>query len=222
MIFEDRRAAGRALGALLTESARAWKDPVVIALPRGGVPVGFEVSRALGAALDILAVRKVGAPGQPELALGAVAGGAPPLVFLNEAVIREARPSPAYLDEEIARQTERLARFEADLRRGVPALPRAGRDIVLVDDGLATGATARAAVQRLREDSPRRLLLAVPVAPSDTLAAFRRLVDEAVCLQVPGDFRAVGDHYRDFGPVPDEEVYRLLRQSRLIFSALSK
>ncbi|MBL0057567.1 MAG: phosphoribosyltransferase [Elusimicrobia bacterium] len=209
MIFEDRRAAGRALAGALARWPGPWINPLVIALPRGGVPVGHEVALSLRAEFDILCVRKLGAPGRPELAIGALADGGEPLTVLNQGIISQLGVSPSYVEEEIARQTRRLAQLEKALRQGRPVVPRRGRDVVLVDDGLATGATARAALQRLRRDDVHRLILAVPVSPPEILKEFRALTDGVVCLHSPPDFNAVGAYYAHFGPVSEIEVLQL-------------
>lgn len=214
MIFEDRRAAGRALAGALARRSGPWKDPLVIALPRGGVPVGYEVALSLRAEFDILCVRKLGAPGRPELAIGALADGGDSTPVLNSDLIVQLDVSRDYVEEEISRQTERLTQLEKVLRQDRPVLPRRGRDVILVDDGLATGATARAALQRLRRDSVHRLILAVPVSPPEILEEFRDLADEVVCVHSPSDFKAVGAYYAQFDPVSENEVLQLTASRR--------
>jgi len=209
-MFRDRRDAGRQLAAALLPLQLA--DPVVLALPRGGVPVAAEVARALRAPLDLLLVRKIGAPGQPELAVAAVAeGGA---LAVNEDLVDAAGASREYIDEQAREQTREIERRRALYLGARAALPVLGRSAVVVDDGIATGATVRAAVQLLRQRGPARVVLAVPVAPRDSLDALRPLVDELVCLQSPSEFHAVGAHYLEFDQVEDREVVELLAQAQ--------
>ena len=209
LIFADRRDAGRRLALAVAEAPPL--DPVVVALPRGGVPVGAEVARGLSAPLDVLSVRKLGAPGRPELAVGAIAEGDEARPVFNRVLIQELGVDSDELDREIARQTDRLHRLDDAIREGRPPIPRRGKDVVLVDDGLATGATARAAIQRLRRDGVLSITLAVPVAPADTLADLRSWVDRIVCPLRPADFEAVGRYYRNFDPVSEIQVRALLR-----------
>ncbi|MEU3821897.1 phosphoribosyltransferase family protein [Streptomyces sp. NPDC052644] len=210
MRFEDRRDAGRRLGERIREraAAQAWPDPVVLALPRGGVPVGAEVARALEAPLDVLVVRKIGLPGQPEVGIGAIAGEAPPL--FDERALEMLGITPDELGADVARERAELHRREALYRRGAPAPDLRERAVVLVDDGLATGVTARAAARLLRGEEPERVVLAVPVGDRRATAELRAEVDDVVCLSEPGDFRAVGLWYEDFDQVPDDEVLRIL------------
>lgn len=211
LIYADRREAGRCLARLLADVGLA--HAVVVALPRGGVPVGAEVARVLRAPLDVLSVRKLRAPGRPELAIGAVADGAESNPVFNADLIRELGVEPDELEREIAEQTDRLHRLDRAIREGRPPVPVGGKDVVLVDDGLATGATARAAIHRLRRDSVRSLTLAVPVSPADTLADLRDWVDRIVCPLTPADFQAVGHYYRDFDPVSEDQVRAFLRNA---------
>lgn len=207
--FSDRAAAGRALATALAE-AGGFSDPVVLALPRGGVPVAYEIARRLVAPLDLVMVRKIGVPFQPELAAGAVVDGAAPEVVVNEDVVRDSGMSK----EDFAR-VERAELAELERRRRVYFLDREpvaieGRDVIVVDDGVATGATTRVALRALRRRGPRSLTLAVPVAPVDTLATLRSEVDRLFCLASPEPFYAIGMHYADFAQVSDGEVIRLL------------
>jgi putative phosphoribosyl transferase len=202
MRFRDRSDAGRQLAAWLT-GLRA-ELPVVVALPRGGVPVAAEIARDLQAPLDVLVVRKLGHPSQPELGIGAIGeGGA---VVVNRELVDQLRVSQAALAEVRAREEAELARRVARYRRDGDQVPMTGRTVVLVDDGLATGFTARAAIDVLRHLGARRVVLAVPVAPADTVEELRTLADDVVCLETPDPFRAIGEWYDDFRQVSDEEV----------------
>ncbi|OJY77438.1 MAG: phosphoribosyltransferase [Rhodospirillales bacterium 70-18] len=207
--FRDRRAAGQALATALLRFK--GQNPVVLALPRGGVPVAWEVAQALAAPLDLVLVRKLGAPEQPELAVGAVAEGEPPEVFVDARLARHLEVPAAYLAAATARAEQEIARRRQTYLAGRPRPEVRGRCAIIVDDGIATGATMRAAIAATRRRGPARLVLAVPVAPADTLAELRRLVDEAVCLAIPAPFLAVGNHYDSFPQLSDEEVIALLK-----------
>jgi putative phosphoribosyl transferase len=211
VVFADRRDAGRQLAAALMR----FKDehPLVLALPRGGVPVAFEVAQTLGAPLDVALVRKIGAPGHAELGLGAVVDGKDPQMILNEEVVRLVRPKPGYLQSEKARQLQELERRRGLYRDGRPAPAVEGRTVIVVDDGIATGGTAKAVLRALSVQHAGKLVLAVPVAPADTLEALASEADETVCLAVPEPFFAVGEHYEDFTQTTDEEVVRLLERA---------
>ena len=210
--FHDRREAGRHLGTALAHLRSA--DPLVLALPRGGVPVAFEVAKALHADLDLLFVRKLGAPGYEELGIGAVVDGADPQLVLNEAVVRELAPNPAYIRAEMGRQLAEIERRRHAYRGDAPPVEVAGRTVIVVDDGIATGGTVKAALRGLRKAGPARLVLAVPVAPAETLREIADDCDEIVCLAQPYPFYAVGAHYAVFDQTSDEEVVRLLEASR--------
>jgi predicted phosphoribosyltransferase len=208
MRFIDRADAGRRLAHALAPYRD--RDPVVLALPRGGLPVAAEIAAALAAPLDVVLVRKIGAPGQPELAMGALVEGEPPTVVRNEAVV-----SAAGIDERaFAAATERARAALEDARRRLlgdrPRAAIAGRAAVLVDDGVATGATARAALQAIRRRGAKTLTLAVPVAPPEALAALRREADDLVCLAAPARFGAVSMFYADFRQVEDDEAIAIL------------
>jgi putative phosphoribosyl transferase len=209
--FRDRKDAGRRLAEAL--SGYKGEHPVVLALPRGGVPVATEVAHALAAPLDLILVRKIGVPFHPELAMGAVVDGSAPLVVRNEDVIRAARVSEAEFvairDRELAEIKRRRARYVGD--RSHPDLK--GRVVIVIDDGIATGATTRAALRAVRKQEPSRLVLAVPVAPTSTLQELRDEADEIVCLEDYEPFGAVGAYYADFGQTSDEEVAALLARS---------
>jgi putative phosphoribosyl transferase len=212
-LFRDRLDAGRQLATAL-EPYRQDR-PIVLALPRGGVPVGFEVAKALAAPLDVLLVRKIGAPGHEELALGAVVDGEDPQLVLNEDVVRAVAPRPGYIEAEMRRQLAEIERRRQHYSGDRPPLSVKGRVAIVVDDGIATGATVKAALRGLSHHDPARLVLAVPVAPADSLAELRPECDDVVCLATPDPFYAVGPHYRDFRQTTDDEVVRLLAEARL-------
>jgi putative phosphoribosyl transferase len=206
-LFRDRVDAGRALAsALMSYAGRA--DVIVLALPRGGVPVAYEVARALGAPLDVFLVRKLGLPGQEEFAMGAIASGG--IRLINEDVVHGYGVSDTQIEAVAETEQRELDRRERAYRDGRP-LPRvAGRTVIVVDDGLATGFSMRAAVMALREHSPSRIVVAVPVAASDTCEEFRMIVDDIVCAETPEPFFAVGIWYEDFSQTTDDEVHELL------------
>lgn len=206
-MFRNREHAGEQLAALL-ESYRGRARTVVLALPRGGVPVGAAVARWLGAAMDILAVRKIGAPGQPELAIGAVAPGG--VIVLDERAIAAMHIPPDTLEETVAREREELLRRERLYRSNRPPLALQGKTVILTDDGLATGYTMLAAVRAARGHTPERLVVAVPVGPPSTLSRLRDEADEIVCVHSAENLSAVGQFYEDFGQVSDDEVRNAL------------
>lgn len=203
--FADRAEAGRALARRLTELPFEGRV-VVLALPRGGVPIAAEVARALGAELDLVLVRKIGAPFQPELAVAAIVDGTPPDIVVDDETSSLTGVDRSYIDKQAKREL-----IEIERRRRVYLGDRVpveikGATAIVVDDGIATGTTVRAALKALRRRQPKRLLLAVPVAPADTLASLRAEVDEIVCLSTPSPFHAIGLHYTDFHQVSDDEV----------------
>ena len=208
-LFRNRDEAGRALAARLLHMRMA-PPVVVLALPRGGVPIGVAVARALGAPLDLLMVRKIGVPWQPELALAAVVDGARPEIVIDEEVARHCNVDPHYVEDQSLVELPEIDRRRQLYLQGRAAVPLEGCTVIVVDDGIATGTTVRAALKALRRSAPARLVLAVPVAPTDTLAALRNEVDELVCLSQPYPFRAIGDHYADFHQVSDDEVLAAL------------
>lgn len=208
-MFIDRRDAGRQLGERLARLAA--ERPIVIAMPRGGVPVAAEIAARLDAPLDVLVVRKLGSPWQPELGVGALAEG--DVRVLNERLIGEIGISPPALDEVTAHESAELARRVARYRGTRAPLDVAGRAVILVDDGLATGYTARAAIEALRRRGAQRVVLAVPVGPQGLKAAMGSVADEVVALETPRSFFAIGEFYLDFGQTTDEEVVRLLAGS---------
>jgi putative phosphoribosyl transferase len=205
--FRDRAEAGRLLGERLSGQA-VRDDVVVLALPRGGVPVAREVARALGAPFDVFLVRKLGHPAQPELAMGAIASGGTRV--LNDQLVRELRLGDDVIDRVTERELAELERRERVYRGDRPPPTLGGRTVVLVDDGLATGATMRAAVAAVRAQSPKRVVVAVPTAPVHSLDELGRVADEAVALITPEPFHAVGLWYEDFGELSDDDVRRLL------------
>jgi putative phosphoribosyl transferase len=215
--FETREEAGRLLGARLAELHLA--KPVVLALPRGGVPVALEVARALDAPLDLLLVRKIGVPWQPELAVAAVMDGAEPVVVVERHIQAETGVKREYIEQ---RAKEELAEIERRRRTYLAdraPVPVAARTAIVVDDGIATGTTMRAALKGLRRRNPARLVLAVPVAPPDTIDELRQEVDDVVCLAQPSFFGAIGYFYRDFHQLSDDEVITLMRQAPMAASA---
>ncbi|MGH9866640.1 MAG: phosphoribosyltransferase [Candidatus Polarisedimenticolia bacterium] len=206
-LFADRRDAGQQLAARLL--AYAWRpDVVVVALPRGGVEVAYEVARALRAPLDVIVVRKLGVPGHPELAMGAIVSGGERVV--NESVVRMLGIPPEVIDQASAREEAVLRHREALYRSGRPALSLEGKTVIVVDDGLATGSTMRAALQAIRRRHPARVVMAVPVAAPSTLEELAPLADDVECLATPEPFVAVGLWYGDFSPVSDDIVTDLL------------
>jgi len=211
MKFADRYAAGRQLAATLAHLED--RAPVVLALPRGGVAVGFEIAQALGAPLDIVLVRKIGVPWQPELALGAVTDGASPETFIDEDLAKALDIPESYVQEETARQLEEIERRRRSYCAGRPPIAITGRAAIVVDDGIATGATMRVALRSLRRRNPAHLVLAVPVAPPQTLAELRKEADETICLEMPAMLGAIGFYYRDFHQMSDAEVTDLLARA---------
>jgi putative phosphoribosyl transferase len=208
-VFEDRRHAGRALAHVVREQLE-WAGAIVLGLPRGGVPVAFEVAQALRLPLDVFVVRKLGVPGQEELAMGAVASGG--LLAVQADVVRAFGISRETIDRAAARELQEIARREALYRGGRQPVQAEGRTVILVDDGLATGSTMKAAVRALRPVA-RRVLVAVPVAAAATCDELRREVDALVCLERPDPFHAVGQFYRNFDQTSDDEVRSLLAAS---------
>jgi putative phosphoribosyl transferase len=208
--FTNRTEAGRQLANDLKEYA-GREDALVLALPRGGVPVAFEVARALGLPMDLFLVRKLGVPGHEELAMGAIASGG--LRVLNEDVVRMFSPPEDTIARVAAQEQEELERRERAYRGGRRDLRLEGKTVILVDDGLATGSTMRAAAQAVRAQDPARIVVAVPVAAAETCDELRGEVDEVVCTLTPEPFRAVGIWYDDFAQTTDEEVRDLLRRA---------
>ncbi len=210
MLFRDRTEAGRILASKLTAYADR-PDVLVLALPRGGVPVAFEVARALHAPLDVFLVRKLGVPGREELAMGAIASGG--VCVHNEDVVNALGITEDTLAAVAADEQQELYRREHAYRGDRPTPDVRGRIVLLVDDGLATGSTMRAAVAALRRQGPARIVVAVPVGSPDTCDEFQHVADEAVCARMPEPFHAVGLWYDDFTQTTDEEVHDLLRRA---------
>lgn len=210
--FADRRSAGRALAKALAYLRDS--HPLVLALPRGGVPVAYEVAVALDAALDLLIVRKLGAPGHEEFGIGAVIDGAAPQHILNDDAVRATGASADYVRRELDRQLAEIERRRRAYLGDRPSPAVAGRTVIVVDDGIATGATMTTALRAIRKAGPARLVLAVPVAPADVVPRLRAECDELVCLATPDPFFAVGVHYGDFRQTGDSEVIELLASAR--------
>jgi predicted phosphoribosyltransferase/dienelactone hydrolase len=211
--FRDRQEAGHALAALLLDYA-GRDDVIVLGLPRGGVPVAFEVARALGAPLDVFLVRKLGAPGHEELAMGAIASGG--VVVMNDEVVRAMNVKADDILDAIAGERRELARREQVYRDGRPPADVRGKTVILIDDGLATGSTMRAAVTALRRQGPARIVVAVPIGASSTCAELHKVADECICAFTPEPFRAVGLWYEDFSQTEDDEVAELLARARAV------
>lgn len=208
-MFNDRRDAGIQLTSML----KKYKDQegvLVLALPRGGVVTGYEIARYLNVPLDIVIVRKIGFPGQPELGIGAVSETG--TVVLNQFIISTYGVSKDYIEHEISRQKEEISRRVKLYRKGKGLPDLEGKTIILVDDGVATGATIKAAITTLRKEKLTKLTVALPVAPPATADELKQMVDEFICIETPVDFMAVGAHYRDFTQVSDEEVVELLQK----------
>jgi len=206
--FKNREEAGKALAEALLP--KALPDPVVLALPRGGVPVAAEVARALKAPLDLVMVRKIGVPYQPELAAAAVIDGEDSQIVVNEEVCALANISRSEIDAMAKEELQEIDRRTKLYLKDRPRAPIAGRSAIVVDDGIATGTTIRAVIKALRLKGPKSIVLAVPVAPADAIEALRGEVDDIVCLETPEAFFAIGLYYRDFHQITDDEVIGLL------------
>ena len=211
--FANRASAGRALAKELAK--REWEAPVVLALPRGGVPVAYEIAKRMRAPLDLVMVRKLGAPGHRELAIGAVVDGDNPQTVLDNDTIAMVRPSEDYIERAIEDALAEIRRRRSVYGIG-GATPLEARTAIVVDDGIATGSTVKAALKAIRAMQPAKIVLAVPVAAADSLAAIAPSCDEVICLSQPRPFTAVGTHYADFGQTSDEEVIALLAKARAI------
>jgi putative phosphoribosyl transferase len=209
--FLDRREAGRQLANALAKFAES--EPLILALPRGGVPVAFEVAKALQAPLDLLIVRKIGAPGHKEFGLGAVIDGDDPQIVLNMEAMDLVDPPPGYIEAEAQRQLREIERRRRLYFGGRHPMPTKGRTVILVDDGIATGGTMRAALKAMHRTGARRIMAAVPVASPDVIEALRHEADEIICLREPEPLVAIELHYADFRQTTDEEVVRLLNEA---------
>ncbi|WP_296762628.1 phosphoribosyltransferase [Sediminimonas sp.] len=209
--FHNRTEAGKALARVLVD--RNYSDPVILALPRGGVPVGIEVARELHAPMDLIMVRKIGVPAQPELAAAAVVNGDDPQIVVNESIAAHAALSRADIEHLAQTQLEEIRRRRVKYLGDRSSLPLEGRTAIVVDDGIATGATMRASLRAVRQRGPAKVVLAVPVAAPDTLDALSADVDEVVCLLRPPMLYAIGAHYDVFDQTPDEEVVRLMDEA---------
>ena len=208
--FSNREEAGRVLARSLS-AYKSVSNLLVLGLPRGGVPVAFEVARELGADLEVFTVRKLGVPGQTELAMGAVASGG--IRVLNEDVIRMLRITPDVIDAVADREDQELQRREELYRHTHTPLTVRGKTVILVDDGIATGSTMRAAIKAIRQLGAGKLVVATPVAPADVVAGLKRVADQVVVLETPEPFYGVGQWYEDFSQVTDKEVHNLLRRA---------
>lgn len=215
-MFKDRVEAGERLADAVAQLG-PFENPIVLALPRGGVPVGYRVAKRIHAPLDVIIVRKLGAPFNEEFAIGALVEGEPERVVLNEEAIYRLGIDRAYLDQVIAKEREELHRRQR-LYRGTsnPLKSLEGKTVILVDDGIATGYTIKAAVAAIREQNPARIIVAVPVAPADVIPELRRITDDVVVLEVPEPFWAVGAHYERFDQTSDEEVIELLKEMKSV------
>ncbi|UXN66581.1 phosphoribosyltransferase family protein (plasmid) [Phyllobacterium sp. A18/5-2] len=211
-MFEDRTDAGKQLAKAL--KLYRGQDVVVLALPRGGAAVAVEVASALGAPLDLLIVRKVGVPYHQELAMGAVMDGSNPIVVRNDDVIHSSGISEDEFQRECTKEFQEIERRRALYFGHKVPIAVAGRTVILVDDGIATGATARAAILGLQQRKPRRIVLAVPVGANDTMEMLREAIDEVVCLEEPAALEAIGFHYVDFPQLTEKEVMEILKRSR--------
>jgi predicted phosphoribosyltransferase len=218
-IFKNRIDAGRRLASELSSYA-GRADVLVLALPRGGVPVGYEVARALDVPLDVFIVRKLGVPGHEEFAMGAIASGG--ALLIDEAVVRQLGISEAEIEAAVKAEQRELERRERRYRGNRPPPDVAGRTVIVVDDGLATGASMRVAVAALRQEHPARIVVAVPIAPPETCDALRQEADDVVCAVTPEPFYAVGLWYEDFTQVTDEEVHDFLERARLATAPLPR
>lgn len=213
MLFQNRRLAGERLAWRIIESGVSGPEALVLALPRGGVPVAAPIARALGAELDVFVVRKLGVPGREEYAMGAIASGG--IRVLNTDIVRKLRIDAATIEQVTSREREQLERRERKFRGTRPPVHITEKTVILVDDGLATGASMRVAIEALRMRKPAQLIVAVPVAPAEALAELAAVADRVECLETPEPFRGVGLWYGDFSQTTDDEVVDLLAASAL-------
>lgn len=210
--FANRRQAGRLLAQQLIDLEK--ERPLVLALPRGGVPVAFEIAEKLDAELDLLLVRKIGAPHHPEYGIGAVVDGQDPQVLINSDIVDKLGVPTGYIHNEAHKQLREIERRRTEYLAGRKRAPAVGRTVIIVDDGIATGSTVRAALRAVRKEKPAKLILAVPVGAPDTILSLQRECDEVICLVTPDPFYAVGAHYEDFEQTSDEEVRQLLGEHK--------
>lgn len=217
VIFKDRKEAGEILAGKL--SHYAGQNVLVLGLPRGGVPVAFEVAKALKAPLDIYVVRKLGVPGHEELAMGAIASG--DVRVLNKPVVEDLRISEEEIEAETRKEKKELRRRELLYRGDRPTLDVSNRTVILVDDGIATGSTIKAAIEALKKEKARRIVVAVPVAPVSTIEELKREVDEVICVSTPEFFYAISLWYDDFPQIPDEKVSELLKEAEMTIEVAS-
>ncbi|WP_457592813.1 phosphoribosyltransferase [Hydrogenimonas sp.] len=212
-MLKDRFEAGEILADKLEKSA-PFENPIVLALPRGGVPVAARIAKRIGAPLDVIIVRKLGAPFNEEFAIGALVEGDPERVVLNEEALYRLGVGKEYLDSVVAKEREELHRRQKMYRAKESALDNlTGKTVILVDDGIATGYTMKAALAAIREQNPAKIIVAVPVAPADTIEEIRRLADEVIVIETPEPFWAVGAHYQKFDQTSDDEVIELLKEA---------
>lgn len=216
-MFRDREDAGNQLAEKLSEYR--GQNPLVIALPRGGVPVAYVVAKSLGAELDVIIVRKLGAPGNPELGIGALVEGNPPQRILNEGIIFHLGVPDDFIEEETEDQKREIERRSRVYRGGRQIADMSGRTVIVVDDGIATGATIKAALKGIKAANPDRIVVAVPVAPPDVLYALEEMADDVVCVERPEFLYAIGAYYRDFEQVTDSEVIGMLEEARKFIKA---
>ena len=209
-IFENRRDAGKQLAKELSEF-KGQNDAIVLGLPRGGIPVAYEVAKALELPLDVFIVRKLGVPGQPELAMGAIASG--DIKVMNESVVRNAGISDQQIEEVAHKEKEELKKREKAYRGARPDIDLQGKTVLIVDDGLATGASMRAAISALREHNPKKIIAAIPTAPRDTCQEFESEVDQIICLRTPSPFWGVGGSYQNFSQTTNKEVRTFLNKA---------
>ncbi|RMF25328.1 MAG: phosphoribosyltransferase [Cyanobacteria bacterium J083] len=209
--FRDRTEAGRLLAKILKPTYANQPNVIVLALPRGGVPIGYEIAKALNVPLDLCLVRKLGVPGHEELAMGAIATGG--IMLLNENLVRSLRISPQAIQEVVIKEQKELKRRDQLYRGDRPAPDLTGRTVIIVDDGIATGSTLKAAIAAIKQQKPEKIIVAVPVAPPDVCQELKNEVDEVVCLLTPEWLYSISLWYDDFSPTTDEEVRRLLAET---------